>query len=136
VLPTDKKTLSLQELKQWMSSAKAREYFEATSTYTLLKTQSIRKAGSQLLLFLRDRQCTPYCASVECYKNLTPRPLNGTSEKHHFDWWTTLITGFYRFCAETDPKSNLIHIWNEPNTVCDYIPVCVLYAIKSIVFLP
>jgi len=117
VLPTGNKTLSLQELKEWMSSAKAREYFEATSTYTLLKTQSIRKAGSQLLLFLRDRQCLPYCASVECYKNLTPMPLNGTS--NDFDWWATLITGFYRFCAETDPKSNLVHIWNEPNTVCD-----------------
>ncbi|XP_065909879.1 uncharacterized protein [Dysidea avara] len=100
-----------------MSSEKAREYFEATTTYTLLKSQAITKAGSQLMLFLRDTSCKPYCASVECYENLTPSPLNGTSKENEFDWWATLITGFYRFCAETDPTVNLMHIWNEPNTV-------------------
>ena len=135
VLPTDKKTLSVQELKEWMSSVEARERFQATFTYKLLKSQAIKKAGSQLLLFLRDTLCEPYCASVECYENLTPRPLNGTSKENEFDWWVTLITGFYRFCTEADPKSNLIHIWNEPNTVM-LLPVCVLCAIKSfIVFL-
>jgi len=120
VLPTGKKALSLQELKEWMSSAQAKKQFQATFTYKLLKSQAIRKAGSWLLLFLRDTLCEPYCASVECYDNLTPRPLNGTSKEHQFDWWATLITGFYRFCAETDPNSNLIHIWNEPNTVCHH----------------
>ena len=121
VLPTVNKTLSVQELKEWMSSEKAREYFEATTTYTLLKSQAITKAGSQLMLFLRDTSCKPYCASVECYENLTPSPLNGTSKENEFDWWATLITGFYRFCAETDPTVNLMHIWNEPNTVCHYV---------------
>ena len=119
VLPTGKKTLSVQELKKWMSSAEAKERFQATFTYKLLKSQAIRRAGSRLFLFLRDELCEPYCASVECYENLTPRPLNGTSKENDFDWWATLITGFYRFCAEADPKSNLVHIWNEPNTVCD-----------------
>ena len=137
VLPTDNKTLSPKELKEWMSSAKAREYFKATSTYALLKSQAIRKAGSQLMLFLRDRKCIPYCVSVECYDNLTPRPLNGTSKEHQFDWWATLITGFYRFCAETDPNSNLIHIWNEPNTVCHhYLYVYCMLSNLFLVFLP
>jgi len=72
-----------------MSSAEAEECFQATFTYKLLKSQAIRKAGSRLLLFLRDTLCEPYCASVECYENLTPIPLNGTSEKHCFDWKAT-----------------------------------------------
>lgn len=113
VLPRGDAVLSTAELKEWMYSAKARELFETTATYNVLRTQGITKAGSQQLLFLRDMDCAPHCVSVECYTNLTPKPLNGTS----FEWWATLFAGFYRLCAETDPNATLLHIWNEPNTV-------------------
>lgn len=114
ILPQGKdEVLSLADLKQWMYSDEARELFKATATYGVLRSRGIAKAGSQQLLFLRDEGCTPHCASVECYKNLTPKPLNGTN----FEWWATLFTGFYRFCAEADPTATLLHIWNEPNTV-------------------
>lgn len=113
VLPTSHTALSLAELQQWMSSAEARKLFEATSTYSILKSQGIRKAESQQLLFLRDTSCLPYCASLHCYNNHTPKPLNGTN----FEWWATLFNGFYRFCVDVDPNATLLHIWNEPNTV-------------------
>ena len=113
ILPSSKnKVLSLNELKQWISSAEARKLFEATATYSVLKSRGITKAGSQQLLFLRDKNCAPYCASVECYKYFTPKSLNG-----NFEWWATLFTGYYRFCTEADPNVNLLHIWNEPNNV-------------------
>jgi len=113
ILPSKQEELSVVELKQWMSSAKARKLFEATATYKVLKSRGITKAGSQQLLFLRDIGCVPYCASVECYTNLTPKSVNGSN----FEWWATLFTGFYRFCTEADPNATLLHIWNEPNTV-------------------
>lgn len=113
ILPSSKELLSLTELKQWIYSAEARKRFKNTATYSVLKSQGIRKAGSQQLLFLRDSSCSPYCASVECYQNWTPKSVNG----NNFEWWTTLVTGFYRFCAEADPNATLLHIWNEPNTV-------------------
>ena len=121
ILPSGNKVLSPAELKQWMYSAEARERFQATATYSVLKSQGITKAGSQQLLFLRDVICVPHCASVECYKNHTPKgALNGTD----FEWWVTLFTGFYRLCTEADPNATLLHIWNEPNTVgtlvCNY----------------
>ena len=117
VLPRGSDTvLSVAELKEWMRSAKARELFEATATYDVLRTQGITKAGSQQLLFLRDIGCDPHCASVECYKSLTPKSLNGTN----FEWWATLLVGFYKLCVETDPNATLLHIWNEPNTVGFY----------------
>ena len=119
VLPSGNKVLSLAELKQWMNSPNARELFKTTATYSVLKSQGITKAGSHQLLFLRDSDCSPHCASVECYKNLTPKPLNGTD--YNFEWWATLFAGFYRFCAEADPNATLLHIWNEPNTVWLYV---------------
>lgn len=114
VLPSGKSSvLSPAELKQWMASTAAKELFEATATHSVLKSQGITKAGSQQLLFLRDVNCVPHCVSVECYQHLTPKPLNGSN----FEWWVTLFTGFYKFCAEADPNATLLHIWNEPNTV-------------------
>ena len=113
ILPAGDKVLSPAELKQWTHSAEAREQFQATATYSVLKSRGITKAGSQQLLFLRDVNCVPRCASVECYDNLTPKSLNRTN----FEWWVTLFIGFYRFCTEADPNATLLHIWNEPNTV-------------------
>ena len=127
ILPGGKdEVLSPDDLKKWTNSPEARQQFEATATFSVLKSQGITRAGSQQLLFLRDSGCVPHCASVECYENLTPKAINRTD----FEWWATLFTGFYRFCTEADPNATLLHIWNEPNTV-GTLHVC----IANIIFL-
>ena len=119
VLPNRVK-LSVEALRKWMNSQAAFDMYKKSPEYLVLKSRGVRKAGATPFLFLKnaDGVCSPYAEQVNCWSWGTPKPLdfcNQTSDV--FDWWATLLDGYFNLSKKADPGLDIVHIWNEPDSV-------------------
>ena len=105
-------------LAAWLSSPAAKELYERTSQYQILKSRVMWKGGARPFIFLKnpDGNCTPAVEAEECLAHGTPISLDSPV---HFGWWAELFTGYLQFCLAADPGIDTVHIWNEPNTVSE-----------------
>lgn len=123
VLPNGVK-LSVKALKKWMNSEAAFNMYKESPEYSLLKSHGVRRAGATPFLFLKnpDGVCSPYAEQVNCWSGGTPKPLDLYNQSSDlFDWWATLLDGYFNLSKKADPKMDIIHIWNEPDAVIDKI---------------
>ncbi len=112
--------MNKSQLANWLQSPQAKEQYQKTNEYAVLSSRGIRKGGAVPFIFLKnpDGSCSPDCENRECYPTAgTPLATNASSPQERFAWWSTLFVGFFNFCIQADPDINLVHIWNEPNSV-------------------
>ncbi len=123
-------TLNTSQLVSWLQSPQAKEQYQKLNEFAVLSSRGIRKGGAVPFIFLKnpDGSCSPDCENRECYPNAgTPLAMNASSPQERFSWWSTLFVGFFNFCIQADPDINLVHIWNEPNSVSHFCLKKVLF---------
>lgn len=119
LLPTGEYSMTTSTLQEWFSSGSAYKRYKRTGDFLTLKARGIRKAGALPFLFIRNplEGCTPFCEKENCWNRGGTPKSNSNNDQRMFQWWTTLITGYLSLALKADPNIDIIHIWNEPDSV-------------------
>ena len=114
VLPQSGGDMDVATLVQWFSNSGALRRYLQTEDYPTLVSRGIRRAGARPFLFV-DGACSPYCQRANCWNNGgTPKYSNGRGS---FQWWSVLINGYLSLALDADPDIDMVHLWNEPDSV-------------------
>ena len=118
VLPSGKYTLNVSALEKWFEEGQAFNLYKKSHEYTVLKNRGIRSSGAIPFLFLRipPGSCKPHY----CWNGGTPKSKTN-KEEGKFLWWSTLLSGYLGLALKTDSNIDMIHIWNEPDSVSHFI---------------